>query len=385
MAELFRFISKSSGAISRLFFQKIFRLVNITVNELAALVGGIVENDDAGNRSNAQIHGAASIADAAEGQITFFGNQKYLPALKACRASAALVPLDFSESISAIQIKVANPSLAFAKILEKFAPAPITFAPGIHPSAVVADDVALGENVSVQPFAVIESGARIGSGTIIGAHVYVGHGVTLGENCKIHPHVTLREGTLIGARVTIHSGTVVGSDGFGYEFSGGKHVKIPQIGIVQIDDDVEIGANVTIDRARFGRTRIGEGTKIDNLVQIAHNVVIGKHCILVAQVGISGSTRLGNYVTLGGQVGVAGHLEIGDRVMVGAQSGISKNIPTKQLLFGTPAMPLDEFKRIRAYTNRLEKLYERVKKLEELLEKSEQVSGEKGISLPPES
>lgn len=347
--------------------------MNTTVEALAAFIGGTVEGGDA----QTPITGIASISDATSGHLTFFGNAKYLSALKQCRASAALVPLDLTDEIPPIKIKVANPSLAFAKILESFAPTVSAHKPGIHSTAFLGENVAIGENVSVQPYAVIESGARIGSGSFIGAYVFVGAESAIGENCKIYPHVTLRENTILGSRVIIHSGTVIGSDGFGYEFSAGRHVKIPQIGFVQIDDDVEIGANVTIDRARFGRTWIQEGTKIDNLVQIAHNVVIGKHCILVSQVGISGSTRLGNYVTLGGQVGLAGHIELGDQVMVGAQSGISKNIPPKQLWFGSPAVPMDEFKRIRAYTRRLEKLFSRVRKLEQIL-------GEKGFSLPVE-
>jgi UDP-3-O-[3-hydroxymyristoyl] glucosamine N-acyltransferase len=348
--------------------------VNTTVDALAALVGGQVEGGD----GQMHITGIAAISEAMPGQLTFFGNTKYLPALKQSRASAALVPLDFNEEIAPIKIKVASPSLAFARILDSFAPAAAVHEPGIHPTAVIGENVAFGENVSVQPYAVIESGARIGAGAFIGAHVFIGADVTVGERCKIHPHVTLREGIILGARVVIHSGSVIGSDGFGYEFSNGKHVKIPQIGIVQIDDDVEIGANVTIDRARFGRTWIGEGTKIDNLVQVAHNVVVGKHCILVAGVAIAGSTRLGNYVTLAGQVGVAGHLEIGDGAMVGAQSGIGKNIPPKTKWFSSPAIPFGEYGRRTGYINRLSKLFARVKKLEQVL-------GDKGISLPPET
>lgn len=348
--------------------------MNTTIQELAALVGGKIEGGD----GRARITGVASVADAVEGQLTFFGNARYLPALKLSRASAALVPLDFAEEIPAARIKVANPSLAFAQILEKFAPAPVAHPPGIHPTAVIGESVTLGEGVSIQPYAVIEQGARIGAGSFIGAHAFIGQDAALGENCRIHPHVTLREGTLLGARVIIHSGTVIGSDGFGYEFSAGQHVKIPQIGIVQIDDDVEIGANVAIDRARFGRTWIQAGTKIDNLVQIAHNVTVGKHCILVSQTGISGSSRLGNYVTLAGQVGLVGHIEVGDQAIVGAKSGVSKNIPAKQTWFGIPAMPLSESKERLAYINRLEKLYARVKKLEQLL-------SEKPVSSQPGS
>ncbi|MEA3187312.1 MAG: UDP-3-O-[3-hydroxymyristoyl] glucosamine N-acyltransferase [Chthoniobacter sp.] len=356
--------------------------MDVTIHELAALVGGrLAEEGNVGPR----ITGAASIADATEGQVTFFGNARYLPALKRCRASAALVPLEFSEEIGPELIHVENPSLAFAQILEKFAPPAPVYASGVHPSAIIGENVTLAENVSVQPYAVVEQGARIGADTFIGAHSFIGQGSTLGAGCKIHPHVTLRENSLLGARVTIHSGTVVGSDGFGYEFAEGAHVKIPQIGFVQIDDDVEIGANVTIDRARFGRTWIQEGTKIDNLVQIAHNVTIGKHCILVSQVGISGSTRLGNYVTLAGQVGLVGHIEVGDQAIVGAKSGVSKSVPAKEHWFGIPAMPEENFKTRFAYINRLAKLNARVKALEQRLEAQEKSARPAGSDLQSRS
>ena len=294
--------------------------MEITVQELAALIGGqfAVHVDGA-----KKISGAAGLGDATEGQVTFFGNPKYLPQLKASRATAALVPLDFSEAIQPIAIRVENPSLAFSRLHEKFSPPPARFAPGVHPTAVIGSGVTLGEGVSIQPFTVIEDGVRIGARTFIGAHGYLGHDASLGEDCQIAPRVTVGTRCQVGNRVIIHSGAVLGGDGFGFEFSEGRHVKIPQIGIVQVDDDVEIGANTTIDRARFGRTWIQEGTKIDNLVQIAHNVVIGKHCIIISQAGISGSTRLGHYVTLAGQVGLVGHIEIGDKTIVAAQSGVS--------------------------------------------------------------
>ncbi len=346
-----------------------------TVQELAALVGGQFVS---GASDAAPITGGAAIADAGEGHVTFFGNAKYLPQLKTSRATAALVPLDFSETIPPVAIRVENPSLAFAQLLEKFAPEPVRFAAGVHPTAVIGRDVMLGENVSVQPFVVIEDGARIGADTILGAHSYIGHGASVGAACQLAPRVTIGARCVVGSRVIIHSGAVLGSDGFGFEMSGGRHVKIPQTGIVQIDDDVEIGANVTIDRARFGRTWIQEGTKIDNLVQIAHNVVIGRHCLIVSQAGISGSTRLGNYVTLAGQVGVVGHIEIGDQTIVAAQSGVSKSLGPKQVVFGYPAMPLREAKEQLARIGRLPKLYERVKKLE-------QITGNLPDSLPPQS
>ena len=338
--------------------------MNITLAELAALTGGIIDN----GLPDLPVSGAASVDEATPAHVTFYiGNARYLPALKQSRAAAAFVPLDFAEPVAPALIKVANPSLAFALALEKFAPAPVTYAPGIHPTAVIAPDVTIGEGVSIQPYAVIERGAAIGAGSVIGAHVFIGQESTLGPQCHIHPHVTIRERALIGSRVVIHSGTVVGSDGFGYEFAAGRHVKIPQTGCVQIDDDVEIGANVTIDRARFGRTWIQEGTKIDNLVQIAHNVVIGRHSIIISQTGISGSSKLGQYVTLAGQVGVVGHIEIGDRAIVGAQSGISKNIPAGETWFGYPATPMREAKERLAYVARLEKLYARVRKIEQFL------------------
>ncbi len=348
--------------------------MNINLAELAALTGGILEN---GN-PEFSVSGAAAVTEADGHQVTFFGNPRYLPALKQSRAAAAFVPMDFAERIAPALIRVANPSLAFAQALEKFAPPPVTYAPGVHPSAVIGPDVTLGEDVSIQPYAVIERGAAIGAGTVIGAHVFVGQESAVGAACHIHPHVTIRERSIIGSRVVIHSGTVVGSDGFGYEFAGGRHVKIPQTGSVHIDDDVEIGANVTIDRARFGRTWIQEGAKIDNLVQIAHNVVIGRHSIIVSQTGISGSSKLGDYVTLAGQVGLVGHIEIGERATVGAKSGVSKNIPAGETWFGYPATPIRESKERLAYINRLEKLYARVRKIEQIL-------GENGFSSPGET
>lgn len=344
--------------------------MKITVSELAELLGGTIHGD-----SGKAITGIASIADAGEGDLTFFGNLKYLPALKQCKATAALVPENFSEEILAVQIRVANPSLAFSQVVEKLAPPPIQFSRGIHPTATIGSDVAISETASIQPYAVIESGVKIGNGTVIGAHCYIGHRSTIGENCLFYPHVTLREDSKLGDRVILHSGVVVGSDGFGFEMENGRHVKIPQTGNVQIDNDVEIGANTTIDRARFGRTWIQEGTKTDNQIQIAHNVVVGKHSIIVSQTAIGGSAQLGNYVTLGGKTGVAGHIKIGDQAVVGAKSGVIKDVPPKAIMLGYPAIPIREQKRIESYTKRLEKLFARVKQLEKQLNDSE--SGER--------
>ncbi len=346
----------------------------MTVSELAALVGGQLAS---GADGSAKISGAAALAEALPGEVTFFGNPKYLLKLRASRATVALVPLAFAEEVPAACIRCENPTLAFSKVIEKFAPPPVHFAPGVHPTAVVAPGVRLGAGVSIQPHAVIEAGASIGDGTVVGAHSYIGHEAQIGGGCLIHPHVMIGFRCKIGSRVILHSGAVLGGDGFGFELQDGRHVKIPQIGIVQVDDDVEIGANSTVDRARFGRTWIGEGTKIDNLVQIGHNVVIGKHCILCAFVGVSGSTKIGDYVTLAGQVGTVGHVEIGDGVIVGAQAGVSKTLAVKQIYMGSPAVPAREWKEQVAQIHSLHKLRTRVARLEQLL-------GELEKSIQPE-
>lgn len=335
----------------------------ISLQQLAALVGGQLSfNGD--HFPDLAIRGVASIAEAAHDEVTFLGNPKYLPALRRSGAAAVLVPENFAEEVRPALIKVPNPSLAFAQLVARFAPAPVVFPPGVHPTAVVGEGVHLGEDVCIQAYAVLEPGVSVGRGSVVGAHCYLGHEASLGEDCHLHPRVTVANRCVVGNRVTLHSGVVLGSDGFGFENVKGRHVKIPQVGIVQVDDDVEIGANTTVDRARFGRTWIGEGTKIDNLVQIAHNVVIGRHCLIVAQVGISGSTRLGDYVTLAGQVGVAGHLEVGDRVVVTAQSGISKTLPGDEMYMGSPAVPAAEYREQVAHVRRLHKLSERITRLE---------------------
>jgi UDP-3-O-[3-hydroxymyristoyl] glucosamine N-acyltransferase len=339
----------------------------MTVSELAAFVGGQLASGVDGSR---MIHGAASLAEAGEGHVTFFANPKYLAQLRASQATVALVPMDFADAITPGCIRCENPTLAFSKVLERLAPPSIKFAPGIHPTAVVGTNVEIALGASIQPYAVIEDGARIGANSVIGAHAYIGHEASVGENTLLHPRVTVGARCIVGTRVILHSGVVIGSDGFGFEFQNGRHVKIPQMGIVQIDDDVEIGANTCLDRARFGRTWVQTGTKIDNLVQIAHNVVIGAHCVVCGQVGISGSVKLGKYVTLAGQVGTAGHLEIGDQATVGGQSGVTKSLEAKAMYLGTPAMPAREWKEQLAHAHGLAKLKARVRVLEQLLSES---------------
>jgi UDP-3-O-[3-hydroxymyristoyl] glucosamine N-acyltransferase len=312
------------------------------------------------------ITGAASLAEASSGEISFFANRKYIGLLRKTRASAVFVPPDFAEPLGAAQVRVSNPTKAFEQVVLRFAPKPITFAPGIHPSAIIGSGVRLGERVSIQPHAVVEDGSQIGDDTIIGAGSYIGHEAIIGSACLIYPRVTIRERTRVGSRVIIHSGAVIGADGFGFEVLDGRQQKIQQLGIVQIDDDVEIGANTTVDRARFGRTWIQEGVKIDNLVQIAHNVIIGKNSVIVAQTGISGSTRVGERVMMGGQVGIAGHLEIAEGTMIAAQSGVSKSLPGG-IWFGCPAVPIAKAKQQIAWIHRLGKLFVRVKEIEQKL------------------
>ena len=340
--------------------------VDLTLQELAALVGGQFAS---GADQATRIIGAAAIPEAAPGDVTFYANARYLSALKASKATVALVPSDFLEPIPAIAVRVSDPKAAFAKVLERLAPEPIRVSPGIHPAAIIAEDVEIGENATIQACAVVEPGAKIGPRSVIGAGSYLGHAARVGADCALAPRVTVGARCLVGDRVILHSGVVLGSDGFGFELVDGRHAKIPQTGIVQIDDDVEIGANTTIDRARFGRTWIGEGTKIDNLVQIGHNVVVGKHCIICALTGISGSVRLGNYVVLGGQVGMVGHIELGDGVQVGAQSGITKSIPAGARVWGTPHRPMKELLQQLVWVGRIPKLADRIRRLE-------QVSGE---------
>jgi UDP-3-O-[3-hydroxymyristoyl] glucosamine N-acyltransferase len=332
--------------------------VTFTLQELASSSGGELIGDPA-----LKITGAASLAEATGSEISFFGNPKYIAQLRKTRAAAVFVPPGFSEQIAVAQIRVANPAKAFEQVVLKLAPKPITFAPGIHPTAIVDHSARLGTRVSIQPYAVIEAGVRIGDDTVIGAGTYIGHETVVGRNCVIYPRVTVRERTQIGDRVVIHSGAVIGADGFGFEPTQARYEKVPQVGIVQIDDDVEIGANTTIDRARFGRTWIQEGAKIDNLVQVAHNVVIGKHTIIAAQTGIAGSVRIGQQVLIGGQAGIIGHIEIGDNTAIGAQSGVSKNI-SGGAWWMTPAAPLAEAKEQMAWVRRLGKLFTRVTEIE---------------------
>jgi UDP-3-O-[3-hydroxymyristoyl] glucosamine N-acyltransferase len=330
-----------------------------TLGELAALVRGVVKGD-----AEMVITGVAGVREARPGDITFAADARYVRRLADSKASAAVVSGEIILARAIPVILVADPEEAFSKIAACFAPPPVRCEPGVHPSAVVAPDVRLGKNVAVGACVVVESGSSIGDGTTLWPQVYVGRDVAVGANCVIYPNVTLRERVRIGDRCIIHSGSVIGSDGFGYVQREGRHEKVPQLGTVVIEDDVELGACVTVDRARFARTWIKKGTKIDNLVQIGHNVVLGENCIIVSMVGLCGSVHVGNNVVLAGRVSVDSHLSIGDGAMVGALSGVTKDVPDGMFVSGYPAQEHKGDLRLAANLQRVPKLLERVKELE---------------------
>ena len=331
-----------------------------TISELAALVGGEVFSGS----GDTLIIGPAALDTAQPGEISFFSHPRYAPDLKTTRASAVLVPSDFSGETPAACIRVENPSEAFTRITGEFIREPERPPAGRHPSAVVHEGAEIAPDASVGENVVVMSGAVVGPRSVLLAGAFVGRGARVGADCLLHPGAMLCHGCILGDRVILQPGAVVGSDGFGYETRDGRHHKIAQSGIVMVENDVEIGANTTIDRARFGRTVIGEGTKIDNLVMIAHNVVIGKHCIVCSQVGIAGSAQIGNYVILAGQAGIVGHIKIGDGAIVGAQTGVSNDVEPGARVVGSPPRPIGEWKRSIVRVDKLGELYDRVKKLE---------------------
>ncbi len=336
------------------------------LKEIARLIGGDLEGD-----GETLISGICGIKEAKPGDLTFIANSKYLHLLGSTKASAVITSREVKRSPKPI-IRTENPSLAFAKLASQWLDPVIQHhRPGVSPQAVIGKRVRLGKEVTILPFTVIEDDVAIGDRTVLYSHCYVGRHAWIGNDCLIYPNVSVRERVQVGHRVIIHSGTVLGSDGFGFATVAGVHHKIPQIGTVVIEDDVEIGANVTIARARFEKTVIGKGTKIDNLVQIAHNVVTGSNCMIVAQAGISGSTLLGSNVVLAGQAGIVGHITIGDNVMVGAQSGVSKSVPPNTSVWGYPAKPLAKAKRINAAVQRLPELHKAMEALQRRLDRLE--------------
>jgi len=342
--------------------------VNATLAALAELTGGtLVLPPDIPDTT--VITGIAALADATATEIAFYNNERYADDLRGTRAGALLVGGDFPVGNPARPlIVVRDPSHAFAAVAREHVLRPSAVPTGIHPTAWVADGVELdAATVSVGPQAVVEEGCVIGKGTVIGAGVVVSRGCRIGENCRIHANSVLFDNCLLGNHVVIHGGSVIGASGFGYETVDGRHRPIEQIGYVQLDDFVEVGAGSTVDRARFGRTWIGEGTKIDNLVQIGHNVVIGKHCIIVALCGIAGSARIGDHVTIAAFTGVAGHLRVGSHTVLAARTGVTKSLPDGGQYMGYPAAPMLPAKRRLAGLRRVPEMLARLIRVERRL------------------
>ena len=337
------------------------------LKELAQWVDGTVVGDE-----ETEISGVAAVEEAQAGEITFIADLKYLPKLSETKASAVIVSREVSQADKPL-LCVTHPHLAFAKILTLFFQKP--YRPkGIDSNTWISPSAKLGKDLTLYPFVYIGERCSIGDRVTLYPGVYVGEDAAVGEDSILFPNVSVYSGTLVGKRVILHSGVVIGSDGFGYVKEGKKSVKIPQVGSVEIEDDVELGANTTVNRATLGKTIIRRGTKIDNLVQVAHNVVIGEDSILCAQAGISGSTKIGSNVTLAGQVGVVDHVEIGDNVIVGAQAGVTHNLPGNQGYVGSPALPHREFLRSNAVFPKLPEMRrtlvdmaKRLKKIEDTL------------------
>lgn len=339
-------------------------MVHPTLQEIAELTGAEIIPGTLEPRLDT-ITGFADLQTATPNDLSFFGNAAYLPQVRKTQAGAVLVPKDFDEPLPATKLRVENPSMAFAIAVDRLSPPEKAFEPGIHHQAHIHPEAQVDPaTVRVDAGAVIGEGVTIGAGTYVGQGASLDRGVTVGENCRILANVSIREHCQLGNRVIIQPGAVIGSDGFGFELVNGRHQKIEQRGIVQIDDDVEIGANTTIDRARFGKTWIQEGTKIDNLVQIGHNARIGKHCIIVALTGIAGSAVIGDYVVIAAQSGVGGHLEIGSGSTLAARAGVTKSLPGGQVYAGYPALPADKHRKMTALQRRLEKMQERISELE---------------------
>lgn len=348
--------------------------VRKTLSELARLVGGRVVGD-----GGVEISRVASIEEAGPGDITFLAHPRYRPYLTACKAGAIIVGSDVPVP-SAVKsgrgfLQVPQPYIALAKILQVLNPLP-RYDGQISPHASIDPTAFLGEEVTVFPYVYVGKRVRVNRRTVLFPGVFLGEGVEVGEDCVLRPQVTVCEGCHLGNRVIVHAGVVIGADGFGYAGEGKERIKIPQVGIVEIEDDVEIGANTTVDRATLGRTVIRRGTKIDNLVQIAHNVVVGEDSIIAAQAGIAGSTRIGKEVILAGQVGVVNHIEIGDRARIGPQSGIPRSVPPGAVLSGgIAAAPHQEWLKVMTLLPQLPKLWSTARRLERKISQLAQRSG----------
>lgn len=332
-----------------------------TVQELAALVRGRLVGD-----GSVPIRAARPVGEAGPGDITFIENDRYAKMLRASPASAAIVGPHFQRATAQPElavIEVDDPIAAFLAVRKHLAAAARPRWTGIHPRAYVSPLARIGENVAIHAFAYVGDEAEIGDGSTLHPGSVVSEGCKLGRDVVIRPNAVLYENVILGDRVEIHAGTVIGGDGFGYRLVDGRHVKVPQTGRVEIGDDVEVGANCTIDRATFEATRIGEGSKIDNLVMIGHNNQIGRHNLLCGQVGIAGSCKTGDYVVMAGQAGIKDRTEIGDKVVVGAQAGVHRNIPSDTQVLGSPAIPVREQRRIFQMIARLPEMSKQLKEL----------------------
>jgi UDP-3-O-[3-hydroxymyristoyl] glucosamine N-acyltransferase len=332
--------------------------MNISVSDIARWVGGTVDGDDA-----ITITALAKIEEAHEGDLSFVANLKYAKYAETTGASALLVNPSFPD-VGRTLIRVEDPYIAFLQVAKRFAHPARQVDTGIHPTAVIGDDCELADDVAIGAHVVLGRRCKIGRGTILYPGTVINDEVHIGDGCVLYSNTNIRERCRVGDRVIIQPGAVIGADGFGYAFQEDHYEKIPQTGIVVIEDDVEIGANTTIDRATLGETRIGRGTKLDNLIQVAHNVTIGEHTAIAAQTGISGSTHIGNFVKIGGQSGFVGHITIGDESVLGAQSGITKNVPEKSYITGRPAKPVMQVRREEASLSRLPGLLKSFRKLE---------------------
>jgi len=328
-----------------------------TLSELAALCGAVVDGDP-----NVRIDGPATLADAGPREISFLANPRYTPQLATTKAGAAVVPLDCAATRADLPLlRCADPSRAFTVVVQAFLPASVPPPAGIHPSAVVDHSAVVDPSASIGPNCTVGREARIGARTVLVGNAFVGEHASIGADGVLHPGVVVYGRVSIGARALIHGGTVIGSDGFGFDPTPTGWTKIPQVGTVIIGDDVEMGANCTVDRGRFGPTRIGSGVKMDNLVHVAHNVFVDDGALLIAQVGIAGSTRIGKRAILAGQAGIGGHATIGDGARVGAQSGVSGVVPAGEDYFGTPARPRGEALRSATIVARLPEMHTRLR------------------------
>jgi len=337
----------------------------MTAKELAGLLGGKLQGDGA-----RLIHGVSTLESAGPDDLTFAEGDRALEQAAASPAGCILIPEAATLAGVAATIAVKHPKLAFVRAVEALCPSPKPD-PGIHPSAVVAADAVLAADVSVGPNVVVERGAKIGARTRLDAGVVIGEGTEVGSDCRFHPRVVVYPDARIGNRVILHAGVVIGSDGFGYVLAESRYHKFPQLGRVILEDDVEIGSNSTVDRGSLGTTVIGQGTKIDNLCQVAHNVTIGRHCVIAAQTGIAGSVEIGNYVVMAGQVGIADHIRIEDNVQIGGHSAIfpGKIVRRGSVVWGSPARPIGDYKKQQACLAQLPKLIERVKELARRIDK----------------